>query len=219
MIAAIETYYNGYRFRSRLEARWAVFFDAAGIRYEYEPNGYTSEDGTCYLPDFYLPGDNTHVEVKPNRPGFREEIRKALSCVGNGGIDRLLVLQDIPPQTDFDFYWYPLFYRHPLQDDGTIPVHGMVCFEPLTDDDGAYMPFLKLCTWTFVSMFPMTMLHGFNCEPIHDSRIMGALRLDEDGITIGEHIGDYLPIRNFYNGCYAKARTARFEHGENPGYA
>jgi hypothetical protein len=24
---AIETHYKGYRFRSRLEARWAVFFD------------------------------------------------------------------------------------------------------------------------------------------------------------------------------------------------
>jgi hypothetical protein len=27
-IKAIETSYKGYRFRSRLEARWAVFFDA-----------------------------------------------------------------------------------------------------------------------------------------------------------------------------------------------
>ena len=36
-IKPIETVYNGYRFRSRLEARWAVFFDAAGIEYEYEP--------------------------------------------------------------------------------------------------------------------------------------------------------------------------------------
>ena len=30
-IKAIETIYNGYKFRSRLEARWAVFFDEAGI--------------------------------------------------------------------------------------------------------------------------------------------------------------------------------------------
>lgn len=28
---AIETRYKGYRFRSRLEARWAVFFDALGL--------------------------------------------------------------------------------------------------------------------------------------------------------------------------------------------
>ena len=39
-IRAIETRYNGYRFRSRLEARWAVFFDTLGIRYEYEPEGF-----------------------------------------------------------------------------------------------------------------------------------------------------------------------------------
>ncbi len=32
----IETIYNGFRFRSRLEARWAVFFDAVEIKYEYE---------------------------------------------------------------------------------------------------------------------------------------------------------------------------------------
>ena len=30
MIKAIPTEYKGYRFRSRLEARWAVFFDACG---------------------------------------------------------------------------------------------------------------------------------------------------------------------------------------------
>ena len=54
-IKAIETEYNGYRFRSRLEARWAVFFDAAKIKYEYEPEGFELADGTRYLPDFYLP--------------------------------------------------------------------------------------------------------------------------------------------------------------------
>ena len=49
---AIETHYNGYRFRSRLEARWAVFFDALGVSYEYEPEGFELDDGTWYLPDF-----------------------------------------------------------------------------------------------------------------------------------------------------------------------
>lgn len=53
-IHAIETIYNGHRFRSRLEARWAVFFDACGIKYEYEPEGFKLEDGTCYLPDFLV---------------------------------------------------------------------------------------------------------------------------------------------------------------------
>jgi len=52
-IKAIETVYNGYRFRSRLEARWAVFFDTLGIEYRYEPEGFDL-DGIWYLPDFFL---------------------------------------------------------------------------------------------------------------------------------------------------------------------
>ena len=63
-IKAIETYYNGYRFRSRLEARWAVCFDALGIKYEYEQEGYRDDHGTCYLPDFYLPNFRCLFEVK-----------------------------------------------------------------------------------------------------------------------------------------------------------
>lgn len=62
-IKPIETIYNGYRFRSRLEARWAVFFDEMEIKYEYEPEGFEI-DGEKYLPDFYLPELETYVEVK-----------------------------------------------------------------------------------------------------------------------------------------------------------
>lgn len=68
---AIETVYNGYRFRSRLEARWAVFFDAMGIKYIYEPEGFELElydnDELItlrYLPDFYLPEYKLFAEVK-----------------------------------------------------------------------------------------------------------------------------------------------------------
>ena len=32
-ITAIQTEYGGYKFRSRTEARWAVYFDALGITY------------------------------------------------------------------------------------------------------------------------------------------------------------------------------------------
>ena len=47
-IKAIETEYDGHRFRSRLEARWAVFFNAVGLTYEYEIEGFEM-DGTCLL--------------------------------------------------------------------------------------------------------------------------------------------------------------------------
>lgn len=62
-IKAIETEYNGYRFRSRLEARWAVFFDSLGIPWVYEPEGI-NVDGVNYLPDFYLPDCKQFFEVK-----------------------------------------------------------------------------------------------------------------------------------------------------------
>ena len=69
-IHAIQTEYKGYLFRSRLEARWAVFFDACGIEWEYEPEGYDLGDGVLYLPDFLLhdvhgrAGGDLYVEVK-----------------------------------------------------------------------------------------------------------------------------------------------------------
>lgn len=63
-IKPIETYYNGHRFRSRAEARWAVFFDNAGIEWMYEAEGYKLSDGTMYLPDFYLPDPDCFFEVK-----------------------------------------------------------------------------------------------------------------------------------------------------------
>lgn len=50
---AIETRYGGCHFRSRLEARWAVFFDTAGIAWDYEPEGYDLQSGP-YLPDFRI---------------------------------------------------------------------------------------------------------------------------------------------------------------------
>ena len=64
-IKAIETQFKGYRFRSRLEARWAVFFDALGIQWEYEKEGYDLGELGWYLPDFWLPEFNQWVEVKP----------------------------------------------------------------------------------------------------------------------------------------------------------
>lgn len=51
---AIETRYRGYRFRSRTEARWAVFFDHLGLRWDYEAEGYVLPKNGYYLPDFKL---------------------------------------------------------------------------------------------------------------------------------------------------------------------
>lgn len=64
-IKPIETHYKGHRFRSRLEARWAVFFNALGLPFQYEVEGYQLPIGGRYLPDFYLPTEGCYVEIKP----------------------------------------------------------------------------------------------------------------------------------------------------------
>lgn len=79
-VKPIETSYRGYRFRSRLEARWAIFFDTLEIKWEYEPEGYRMSDGTCYLPDFWLPSFSCgmFVEVKPENGDFSKAIKFAI---------------------------------------------------------------------------------------------------------------------------------------------
>lgn len=63
-INPIPTKYNGVTFRSRLEARWAVFFDCMGAPYQYEPQGIILPSGEWYLPDFYLPKCDRVIEIK-----------------------------------------------------------------------------------------------------------------------------------------------------------
>lgn len=53
-IPAIPTQYNGVQFRSRLEARWAAFFDHMRLAWEYEPELPVSPDWPSYRPDFRI---------------------------------------------------------------------------------------------------------------------------------------------------------------------
>lgn len=83
-IKALETAYKGYKFRSRLEAKWAYYFDQVGVKYEYEPSGFSLGDLGCYLPDFYLPQINTYVEIKPSVYD-RDVVFKKLCCMIENG--------------------------------------------------------------------------------------------------------------------------------------
>lgn len=73
-IKAIETEYNSVKYRSKNEARWAVFLDCLGIDFEYEPQGYEmTDDGkkVKYLPDFFIPKSemfdkDLYLEIKPS---------------------------------------------------------------------------------------------------------------------------------------------------------
>lgn len=76
MIKAIQTRYDNYFFRSRQEARWAVWFNTVGLPYRYELEGFDLGDDVYYLPDFYLPTLALWVEVKGTNP-TNGEIEKA----------------------------------------------------------------------------------------------------------------------------------------------
>jgi len=58
----IATTYRGINFRSRLEATWAAFFDAYGLRWEYEPCVF---EGPGWTPDFLLVDSGILCECKP----------------------------------------------------------------------------------------------------------------------------------------------------------
>lgn len=72
VLTPIETKYAGRLFRSRLEARWAVFYDAIRIPWVYKLEGFKFDNGVLYLPDFYLPSLDAYIEIKPARPTQRE---------------------------------------------------------------------------------------------------------------------------------------------------
>src|SRR5690554_4428220 len=97
--APIETTYKGINFRSRLEAKWAAFFDLLGWKWEYEP-----VDLNGWIPDFQLQAkiermfrrdDNSYdseiregyiyVEVKPYTSFDNYNIDKLINALGKSG--------------------------------------------------------------------------------------------------------------------------------------
>ena len=99
---AIETNYNGYRFRSRLEARWAVFFDTLNIDYLYENEGFILPQNGYYLPDFYLPKMKIFIEVKGTFPTQIEK-EKAQELANESGCLVCIIFGGIP-SSDYDWW-------------------------------------------------------------------------------------------------------------------
>jgi hypothetical protein len=95
---AIETHYKGYRFRSRLEARWAVFFDKCHMLWDYEPEGYDLGDAGWYLPDFWVPirfheheGAGYWVEIKGQKTPTENEFNKARELALHTGHNTIIL--------------------------------------------------------------------------------------------------------------------------------
>lgn len=101
----IETSYAGCRFRSRLEARWAVFFDKLGIEWQYEPQGYKF-DGETYLPDFWLPKTKQFVEVKGAPDQLAEAVPLLRKFARAADHDGLLILGEVPKVEER--HWSPI---------------------------------------------------------------------------------------------------------------
>lgn len=200
-IKAIQTYYNGYWYRSRLEARWAVFFDAAGIKYVYEPEGFVGFDGSKYLPDFYLPVEDIYVEVKGCDEKLEDDWSKIANAIDFGATPvskGLLLLGEIPNPESFEFGTVPLFsflYRN----------EGIVC-DYATFEKGKIVYGEKAIADMLVNNDKL-LIDYCDCFEEHVPKVvttaerwyfLARYRLDV--------IADY----------YKKARTARFEFGERP---
>lgn len=99
-IQAIETKYAGYNFRSRTEARWAIWLDAIGVKWEYEVEGYTLPSG-WYLPDFWIDAAGCWLEIKGDKP-TPDDLSLCDELAASG--DSVLLLWGTPKQ--FTLIWW-----------------------------------------------------------------------------------------------------------------
>ena len=231
VIKAIQTEYNGIKFRSRLEARWAVFFDAANIKYEYEVEGFELENGDRYLPDFYLPDLDLFVEVKRDTEEGRKQVADLERFIQwGGGIKELLILSDIPKETVDGGRWaFPI-----IRWEGNQPVWRWFCFWGVPGEKEIYgcvceqfgistrMHFNPVDKKTeFVS------IGAVSDERLNDARryqrkirqierILGYRDDFEVEITVEERIEREKADFPLFYAALDKARKARFEFGETP---
>lgn len=190
-LKAIETVYNGYRFRSRLEARWAVFFDTAGIKYEYEKEGFDLGDAGYYLPDFWLPELDMWVEVKGWAPSD-EEVAKAQELAIQSKKIVAMVFNTLGK-----YKIIPV----PCEINGTVIRHenANYTFFPNPDYYGGYFKNGK-------SFWVCDVCGKVSWQ--HDCGLCGDC---EDKWAASEERKKKLAE------AYTKAKQARFEHGENGG--
>lgn len=188
-IAPIETIWDGNRFRSRTEAKWAVFFKYAGLSYEYEKQGYHlkwQDHEHFYLPDFWLPQLDTWIEIKGN-----------LDLITNDDIDKAFLLSFLSkkdllliggqPSADVDGRDQILWFR--IDNRRKVPVP----YGDSTNTNCLYVRFTNT----------------IGC----DGDLPRKLGLVHDGLKpckVWDHVSEEI------DWIYKKAAYARFEHGEAP---
>lgn len=97
--------YRGVLYRSRVEARWAIFLHELGVGAQYEPEGFDL-DGEWYLPDFCVTAWNIYVGVKGALPSGAER-RKCQLLADHSGKHVLLAIGD--PSTGIGELFEPEF--------------------------------------------------------------------------------------------------------------
>ena len=212
-VTPIATKYNNYLFRSRLEARWAVFFDEMQIPYQYEIEGFEIAKEVRYLPDFYLPTQKAYVEVKGNEEQFHSDLPRICDIIRHpqSPVRRLIILGDIPySKKSGGIYWFPVLYYSPLSDCvcaewRTIVEypqgHGRIAFDWGTNEDA-------ICKGTFERS---TGWKSLRLSPYPDEELHPRKKC-KDG---SPQYREWQYSEKLIN-AYAKARQARFEHGETP---
>jgi hypothetical protein len=203
-VKAIETFYKGYHFRSRLEARWAVFFDTLGIPWRYEDEGFEKEvhgETVRYLPDFFLPyrwgGGGFYVEVKGDTNALKKDWEKHAEMHDFGGIlpnfmgsygeDKgLILLSEIPEPSNSKAYFHPILqhYKGLVKSYGSFTPHG------------------------FAVVWQSELASLLAIDPIHGLDLSG-----EDWDIDTHQVHTYRHHPTVVN-AYAAARSARFEHGQ-----
>lgn len=234
-IKPIETIYNGYRFRSRLEARWAVFFDALHIKYEYEPEGFKLRDGSYYLPDFYLPNMETFVEIKREDafeiklfeggvsfPKGHSKYAYAADAITTG-MDKLFLIVFGDP-----YYAFPTIENGATQAKshlfyvGECAVHYIFRLANKSveekrfycqTEDGEEKDCAFCDKWANISTHTFPFFIAYNSFIVSEHNVLhdhllpfGAIK-DDEGISA--------KWRKFHD-AQLHARQARFEHGETP---
>ena len=99
-IAAIPTVYGGIRYRSRLEAKWAAFFDVYGWEHEYEP-----ADLGRWSPDFLIRTGHDPIlaEVKPITDLDEQVCNKIAHSARDAGFKGSLLLLGTSPFISDEF--------------------------------------------------------------------------------------------------------------------
>lgn len=78
------TMFDGCMYRSRLEARYAVFLKTLQIQFTYELMTFHLPGGRSYTPDFYLTDLKLFIELKPCYPHIEEmELCEQVAALGH----------------------------------------------------------------------------------------------------------------------------------------